>query len=51
MFQRCGCVIFGITHDDTDDWGVYERHIEAEQPTIGQDKPQKIESQYIRLRT
>ena len=42
---------FGITRYYTDDWGVYERHIEAEQHKVGKDNTQKIESKHIRLRT
>jgi insertion element IS1 protein InsB len=42
---------FGITRYYTDSWGAYERHIEAEQHTVGKDNTQKIESKHIRLRT
>ncbi len=42
---------FGITRYYTDGWGAYERHIEAEQHTVGKDNIQKIESKHIRLRT
>jgi insertion element IS1 protein InsB len=42
---------FGITRYYTDGWGAYERHLEAEQHTVGKDKTQKIESKHIRLRT
>ena len=42
---------FGITRYYTDGWGAYERHIEAEQHTIGKDNTQKIESKHISLRT
>ena len=42
---------FGITRYYTDGWGAYERHIEAEQHTIGKDNTQKIESKHINLRT
>jgi insertion element IS1 protein InsB len=42
---------FGITRYYTDGWGAYERHIEAEQHTVGKDNTQKIESKHIRLRT
>jgi insertion element IS1 protein InsB len=34
---------FGITRYYTDGWGAYERHIEAEQHTVGKDNTQKIE--------
>jgi insertion element IS1 protein InsB len=42
---------FGIRRYYTDGWGAYERHIEAEQHTVGKDNIQKIESKHIRLRT
>jgi IS1 family transposase len=35
---------FGITRYYTDGWGAYERHIEAEQHTVGKENTQKIES-------
>jgi insertion element IS1 protein InsB len=42
---------FGITRDDTDGWGTYERHVDAEQHTIGKAHMQRIESKHINLRT
>jgi insertion element IS1 protein InsB len=42
---------FGITRYFTDGWGAYERHVEAEQHTVGKANPQKIESKHINLRT
>src|SRR5499433_235893 len=42
---------FGITRYCTDGWGAYERHLEAEQPTVGKANTQKIESKHINLRT
>ena len=42
---------FGITRYFTDGWGAYERHLEAEQHTIGQAHTQKIESKHINVRT
>jgi insertion element IS1 protein InsB len=42
---------FGISRYHTDGWGAYERHIEAEQHTVGKENTQKIESKHIRLRT
>jgi insertion element IS1 protein InsB len=42
---------FGITRYFTDGWGAYERHVEAEQHTIGKANTQKIESKHINLRT
>jgi insertion element IS1 protein InsB len=42
---------FGITCYYTDGWGAYERHIEAEQHTVGKDNTQKIESKHTNLRT
>ena len=41
----------GITRSFTDGWGAYERHVEAEQHTIGKANTQKIESKHITLRT
>ena len=42
---------FGITRSFTDGWGAYERHVEAEQHTVGKAHTQKIESKHITLRT
>jgi insertion element IS1 protein InsB len=42
---------FGITRYFTDGWGAYERHLAAEQHTIGKAHTQKIESKHINLRT
>jgi insertion element IS1 protein InsB len=42
---------FGMTRYDTDGWGAYERHIDAEQHRVGKDNTQKIESTHINLRT
>ena len=42
---------FGITRSCTDGWGAYERHVEAEQHTVGKANTQKIESKHINLRT
>jgi insertion element IS1 protein InsB len=42
---------FGITLYFTDGWGAYERHVEAEQHTVGKENTQKIESKHINLRT
>lgn len=41
----------GSTRYYTDGWGAYERHIEAEQHTVGKANPPKIESKHITLRT
>jgi insertion element IS1 protein InsB len=41
----------GITRYFTDGWGAYERHLEAEQHTVGKANTQKIESKHINLRT
>ena len=40
-----------MTRYDTDGWGAYERHIDAEPHRVGKDKTQKIESKHINLRT
>jgi insertion element IS1 protein InsB len=44
-------VPFGITWYSTDGWGAYERHVAAEQHTVGKVYTQKIESKHINLRT
>jgi insertion element IS1 protein InsB len=41
---------FGITKFYTDGWGVYERHLDAEQPQVGKENTQKIESKHLNLR-
>jgi insertion element IS1 protein InsB len=42
---------FGITRYFTDGWGAYERHVEAEQHTVGKANTQKIERTHITWRT
>ena len=42
---------FGITRYFTDGWGAYERHLEAEQHTVGKAHPQKSESNHSNMRT
>jgi insertion element IS1 protein InsB len=42
---------FGITRYFTDGWGTYERHVDAEQHTVGKAHTQKIESKHSNLRT
>jgi insertion element IS1 protein InsB len=42
---------FGITRYFTDGWEAYERHLEAEQHTVGKAHTQKIESKHINMRT
>jgi insertion element IS1 protein InsB len=42
---------FGITRYYTDGWGAYERHVDAEQHTVGKANTQKIESKHVNLRT
>ena len=42
---------FGIRRYFTDGWGAYERHLDAEQHTVGKENTQKIESKHINLRT
>ena len=41
----------GIMRYFPDGWGAYERHVEAEQHTVGKANTQKIESQHSNLRT
>ncbi|WP_242038413.1 IS1 family transposase, partial [Chroococcidiopsis sp [FACHB-1243]] len=42
---------FGISRFYTDDWGAYERHLEAEKHEIGKHNTQKIENKHLNLRT
>jgi insertion element IS1 protein InsB len=42
---------FGIARYVTDGWGAYERHVEAEQHTIGKAHTQKIDSKHTNVRT
>jgi insertion element IS1 protein InsB len=41
---------FGITRSFTDGWGAYERHVEAEQHTVGKAHAQKIERKHLTVR-
>ncbi len=38
---------FGITRFDTDGWEAYERYRDAEQPQVGKENTQKIESTVV----
>jgi len=40
----------GITTFSTDGWGAYERHLDAEQPQVGKEHTQNIESNHSKLR-
>lgn len=42
---------FGITRFYTDDWGAYERHLDAEKHVIGKKNTQRIERKHLTLRT
>ena len=42
---------FGITRYFPDGWSAYERHVAAEQHTVGKANTQKIESKHINVRT
>ena len=42
---------FGIMRYFPDGWGAYERHVAAEQHTVGKANTQKIESKHINVRT
>lgn len=42
---------FGITRFYTDDWGAYERHLEANQHEVGKKNTQRIENKHLNLRT
>jgi len=41
----------GISRFYTDDWGAYERHLEAAKHEIGKHNTQKIENKNLNLRT
>jgi insertion element IS1 protein InsB len=41
----------GLTRSGTDGWGAYERHGEAEPPTVGQANTPQSESKHLHLRT
>jgi insertion element IS1 protein InsB len=40
---------YAITKFYTDRWGAYERHVDAEQHTVGKEYMQQIESKHINL--
>jgi insertion element IS1 protein InsB len=42
---------FGITRYDTDSWGPYIRHLEAEEHQPGKHNTQQIERKHLTLRT
>ena len=42
---------FGITRFFTDDWGAYERHLNAEPHVIGKRNTPRIERKHLTLRT
>jgi insertion element IS1 protein InsB len=42
---------FGISRFYTDDWGAYERHLDASNHEIGKQNTQKIENKHLNLRT
>ena len=42
---------FGITRYDTDGWGAYERHIDADKHRVGKENTQKSERKHTNLRT
>lgn len=42
---------FGITRFYTDDWGAYERHLEANQHEVGKKNTQRIENKHLNFRT
>ena len=41
---------FGLTHDSTDTWGAYTRHLDPEQHTVSQRGTQQIERKHLTLR-
>lgn len=42
---------FGISRYYTDDWGAYERHLDASKHKIGKKGTQKVENKHLNLRT
>lgn len=42
---------FGISRFYTDDWGAYERHLDALNHKVGKQNIQKIENKHLNLRT
>ncbi len=42
---------FGISRFYTDDWGAYERHLEAAKHEVCKNNTQKIENKHLKLRT
>jgi insertion element IS1 protein InsB len=42
---------FGINRYYTDDWGAYERHIDADKHKVGKRNTQKIELKNLNFRT
>ena len=42
---------FGISRYYTDDWGAYERHLDAEKHEVGKRNTQKIERKNLNFRT
>ncbi|MCX7068728.1 MAG: IS1 family transposase [Methylococcales bacterium] len=38
---------FNIARDYTDDWGVYQRHLETDKHEIGKRNTQKIEQSHL----
>ncbi|HJW27888.1 MAG TPA: IS1 family transposase [Saprospiraceae bacterium] len=42
---------FGMSRCYTDDWGAYQRHLDAEHPIIGKKNTQRIERKHLTLRT
>ena len=42
---------FGISRFYTDNWGAYERHLDASKHEVGKHNTQKIENKHLNLRT
>ena len=53
VFKRLKVLLepFGINQYYTDDWGAYERHLDAKKHHIGKRDTQKIERKHLTLRT
>ena len=53
VFLELKCLLepFGIKRFYTDDWGAYERNLDAKRHITGKDNTQKIERKHLTLRT
>jgi len=53
LFKKLKALLepFGISRYYTDDWGAYERHLEADKYNVGKRNAQKIERKNLNFRT